>query len=419
MGIFLRATDFQKLLSQCEVQPVVINDLANVTEENRRFIDSLISVRYDNTDLFSNEPMCECTSVKGGYNLNVICPNCRTPVREPFDQQLKPLVWMRSPTSVEPLINPLIWTMLTNKFVKGQFRLIEWICNTDYQPAAHRPNEVNELIALGIQRGYNNFVKNFDKYIDMLFSLNHFKPKKGQRNELLLMLKKYRHCIFSSHLPLPNKSLMIVENTSVGIYIDPIIVGAMDAIRTISSIDSPLSNLTVREKENRTAKTINAYSLFYYELYHSVLAGKSGHLRKHIFGGRNHFSSRAVISSNTRAHKYDELELGWGQGVTMLKMHITNKLLKLNYTPNQCAALLQEYTTKYNPLLDKIMQELIDESPDKGIYCMFIRNPSLTRSSAQRFKVTKVKPDPDDPTIGLPILSVCGFNASATISNKR
>jgi hypothetical protein len=411
LGIFLRLVNFTKLLAECEVQPIIVNDLSNATEDNRRFIDGLVSVRYDNTDLFSNEPMCECSTVKGGYNLGVICSNCRTPVREPFDQQLKPLIWMRSPLGVEPLINPMIWTMLNEKFVKGQFRLIEWICNTDYQPAAHRPNEVNELIALGVERGYNNFVKNFDKIIEILFSLKHFKPKKNEKNELLELLRMQRDCIFSNYLPLPNKSLMIVENTSVGIYIDPIIIGALDAIRTISSIDAPLANLTLRQKENRTAKTLSMLAKFYHEIYHSVFAGKVGLFRKHVFGGREHFTCRAVISSTTKAHVYDELHIGWGQGVTMLSIHLTNKLLKLRYTPNQCAALLQEYTTKYSPLLDRLMQELIDESPDKGLYCIFGRNPSLARSSAQRFKITKVKPDPDDPTIGLPILSVAGFNA--------
>jgi hypothetical protein len=40
-----------------------------------------------------------------------------------------------------------------------------------------------------------------------------------------------------------------------------------------------------------------------------------------------------------------------------------------------------------------------------------IQRPSLTRASAQRMLATKVKKDPDDPTTGISILSVQGFNA--------
>jgi len=40
-----------------------------------------------------------------------------------------------------------------------------------------------------------------------------------------------------------------------------------------------------------------------------------------------------------------------------------------------------------------------------------IQRPSLTRASAQRMLVTKIKRNPEDPTIGLPILSTVGFNA--------
>lgn len=412
MGVYLGLVNFTKLISSSEVQPIVVNDLANATEEDKRFLDNLISVRYDNTDLFSNEPSCECGTFKGGYNLNVVCPNCMKPVRELFDQLLKPLVWMRSPAGVEPLINPMIWTMLTQKFTKGTFGLIEWLCNTDYQPNVNRPPEVDEMLELGVQRGYNNFVRNFDTYLDILFSLKHFRMKKGQTDELRTLLNMYRDCVFSQYLPLPNKSLMIIENTQVGVFVDPIIVGAIDAIRTISSIDAPLANFTLRQKENRTAKTLAMLADFYFRVYHEILASKNGIFRKHVFGTRNHFSARAVISSNTKAHKYDELEIAWGQGVTLLKMHLTNKMLKRGYTPNQCTAILQEYTVKYHPLLDELFHELIAESPNgRGLVCTFGRNPSLTRASAQKMYITKVKTDPNDPTITLSILAVKGFNA--------
>ena len=131
-----------------------------------------------------------------------------------------------------------------------------------------------------------------------------------------------------------------------------------------------------------------------------------------MFGTRVHFSSRAVISSNTGVHKYDELWIGWGHGVTMLGLHLTNKLMRQHgMSPNQAEALLKEYTAKYHPLLDQLFQELINESRDKGLWCIFERNPSLSRASTQRMKITRIKTDPNDPTITLSILAVKGFNA--------
>lgn len=376
MGVALNVVNFTRLFDTSTIKPIIINDQSTATEPEREKINLLISTKYEDTDLFSNEPTCDCGALKGGYNLGVLCLNCNTEVSEIFDKQLMSRVWMRSPIGVAPLINPNIWIMLTKKFVKSGFNLVEWMCNTNYQPAVNRPAEVDELKEMGVERGYNNFVTNFDHYINCLFSLKHYKEKAGTIDPLRQLLNMYRDCIFSNHLPLINKSLLVIEDTKVGVYVDPIIIGAIDAIRTISSIDSPLSNFTVREKENRTIKTIGMLSVFYYETYHEIIAGKGGLARKHIFGARNHWSTRAVISSNTKAHKYDELEIGWGHGCTMFKMHIVNKLFKLGYTPNTATELIQAATTMYHPLIDKIFKELIAESPNGGPACSFGRNPS-------------------------------------------
>jgi hypothetical protein len=305
--------------------------------------------------------------------------------------------------------------MLSKKFSKSSFNFIEWICNTDYHPTSNRPVELGELSFLGIERGYNNFVKNFDAYIKILAGLKRFRMKKGEDDQLLQLLTEQRDCIFSQYLPLPNKTLMVVEDTKVGQFVDPLVTGAVDAIRTISSIDSPLANFTLRQKENRTAKTISMLAAFYYNAYSEIFSQKNGLFRKHIFGTRNHFSARAVITSNTKAHRYDELHIAWGHGVTMMRMHLTNKLMRRGYTPNQVSSLLQEHTVKYSPLLDELFHELIDESPQKGLACIFSRNPSLARGSTQRMFITKVKTDVEDPTITLSILSVKMFNASEQI----
>lgn len=400
MGISLKLENHNVAFLQSPVQPIILNDLASTTEEEKNFVDRVTSTRYE-TDLLSNEPVCECGELKGGYNIGVICTNCNTPVRDVFEQQLIPLVWIRSPRGVANLINPMVLAMLSQKFTKTGFNIIEWLCNTNYQPPINRPAEIDELLMLGIERGYNNFVNNFFPIVEMLFNMKSFKAKKAELDQLWLLLEQQKDCIFSEHLPLPNKSLLVVENTQVGIYVDPIIVGAVDAIRTMCSIDNPQSNFSVRQKENRTAKTLFTLVNFYLSTFHDILASKNGIFRKHIYGTRNNYSVRAVISSNTKAHAYDEIHIPWSAGVTMMKTHLMNKLMKMGYSPNEGTNLLQAATYKYNPLVDKLFHELLDESKDESLYIIFNRNPSLTRASCQRMRITKFKTDPDDPTISL------------------
>lgn len=373
MGISLRLENFTNLIAESQSDPIILNDLSRVTEEDRERIDNLTTTVYTQTDVFSNQPSCECGKTMGGYNVGVICPSCRTAVAEKFSQDLAPRVWIRSPRDVAPLINPMVWTMLTKKFTKSGFSLVEWLCNRDYQPNGNRPNqEIEELMAMGAQRGYNNFVNNFDEYFEMLCNVKHF-AKKGD-DDLRELIQTQRDCVFSQYIPLPNKALLIQEDTNVGSYLDPMVLGIIDAIRTITSIDTPTVSYTQRQREDRTIKTIIKLSEYYYDVYHSMLAGKPGIVRKHIFGTRCHFSVRAVISSNTRPHRYNELHIAWGQGITLFNLHLKNKLLKMGYTPNQATSLLQEYTVKYHPMLDQLMQELINETPNKGFACIFVNH---------------------------------------------
>lgn len=415
MSISLELVNLNQLFTSSPIEPVILNDMSSVTVEDREKIDELTTSSYHQTDVFSNRPSCSCGNTVDGYRLGVICKVCRTPVQEMFDQELIPKVWIRAPQHVSSLINPMIWTMLSDKFTKSGFNLIEWLCNTDYQPTCNRPSdEIEELLTQGVERGYNNFVMNFNKYFDILSNLKHFAKKRD--DSLKQLIEEERDSVFCQYLPLPNKAMMIQEHSKVGSYIDPMVLQIIAAIKTIRSIDTPMAMYTQRQRENRTVKTIIKLAAFYYECYHLLLAKKQGLIRKHIFGTRCHFSTRAVISSTTTAHRYDELEISWGQGATMLKLHLMNKLLRRGYTPNEATSLLQEYTVKYHPLLDEMFQEIINESRDNGLYCIFVRNPSLSRSSTQRMKIVKIKTDPNDITVSLSILAVVGFNADKSLT---
>lgn len=410
MGVYLEHVNFDQEFSKLTFNPVIINDCPTVTQQQKEYIDTLIYKRFE-SDLLSNEPQCECGELSGRYKLGAVCRNCGTPVEDIMEQELHPLVWIRSPHGVQKLINPIILTKLLNYFNKSNFSLIEWLINTDYVSSGQKPLYLDSLISMGVRRGYNNFITHIEDYMNAIFNLSLFKPKKGEHAPLYhLVMKALREgTLLSHHVPLINRSLLVIEETTVGKWVDPIVMGAIDAIRTVTSIDDPILDYTIRQKENRIAKSLIALSNYYYDTLDKVLSGKPGMFRKHVFGTRNNFSMRNVITSLTKAHRYDELHVPWGSAVTTFRLHLMNKLLKRGFIVNQAVALLNECVYRYDPLIGELFDELFAESRDGGFFCVFQRNPSLSRASAQRMLITKVKRDPNDPTTGLPILSTRGW----------
>lgn len=373
MPVFQELVNFDQLIHQLKEAPIFINDIANESEEDKESIKSLITTRYS-SDMISLLPSCNCGHTKGEFSIGVVCPECNTIVKSSIENDIEPIVWFRKPNGVSKLISPMILMMLKQRFKKSGFNVIQWLIDTTYRTNVKQPKVIDKIMATGIQRGYNNFVDNFDIIMSILFSIKEFPKPKNQTDYLEKLLKEKRDCVFCDYIPLPNKSLLVIEKTNVGIYVDTIIVEAVDAIKMLVSIDNSFYDQSQRVKENRTAKALCKLTDFYEKFNKSIIAGKTGLLRKHCLGSRTNFSFRAVISSITDKHNYDELYVPWGIGVTAFRYHLVNKLLKLGMDLNSSIGLLLSHVETYHPLLDKLLQELIDESPTKGIYCIGQRN---------------------------------------------
>jgi len=411
LGVHTRLVDFDQRFATLRNIPLIVNVVDDTTEEDKERINDQIRTKYTE-DLLSNLPSCECGEIVGQFNIGVHCPTCHSKVVSPIEQNLEPILWMKAPIGVKALINPTFWTMLTEKFTRSSFSICRWLLDRDYRPAIKIPPIMEDVEALNLPRGINNFYDNFDMIMEALFSLKGFRPKKGTLDPLQVVIQDYRHCLFSQYLPIPNKSLLVIEETHVGTYVDPIVVGAVDAIRTMLGIDSDTADLSVQQKENRTIKSIEQFCEFYDGIYRDTLAQKVGIFRKHIYGTRSHFSFRAVITSLTDQHRYDELHIPWGIGISLMRLHLINKLVrKHNMTPNGAMGHLNSHAQTFCPIIDGLFKELISESPYGGIPVVFQRNPSLERGSAQSLIITKVKPETEIPTVSLSILIVKGYNA--------
>ena len=450
MGVSLRLLNFDDMFHRHSSRvPIIINDFSETSEEDKEALNLMIYTKYS-TDLLSNLPSCKCGEVVGQHNARdgdrpgVICSNCHVECTAPLEQKLEAVVWMKAPEGVRALMNPIVWTMLCGRLTRSGFEVSRWLTDTTYKPTVKFPAVMEQVQELNIPRGYNHFIDHFEEITDALFDLKGFKTpgakmitgnfferiyektrgkigkildklfgtkSKREMDPLHLLLKEQRDCIFSQYAPIPNRALLVIEETNVGTYVDPIVTGAVDAIRTIVGIDSPLSSHSVRTKENRTVKALAQMAAFHDELARTTLAKKEGIFRKHVFGTRSHFSFRGVISSLTDKHDYDEIHIPWGIGVSLLNLHLTGKLLRRGFTPNEAKAFLYEHAQKYHPLLDELFKLLISECPYKGLPVVFQRNPSLERGSAQAMFITTVKSDVEVPTVSLSILSVVGYNA--------
>lgn len=416
MPVYQELINFNEMFSKLSQPPIIVNDLKNDTEDRREQIRDIVLSRFS-TDMVSLIPTCQCGSKKGFYTSfsekDRFCTKCRTHVKSAIEDDIEPVVWFRKPNDAPPIISPLIWIMLKNRFSKARFNVIQWLCDTSYQPKGSQPKLIGKLVEAGIQRGYQNFYNNFDMIIEYLFSLKDFKLHKRNRVDYLyLLLKQERQNIFSEYIPFPNKTLLIIEKTNVGIYIDPIVVDAMNAIEMLISLDQDYHEQKVRIKLNRMIKAIDALCLYYEAYFKNNLSVKTGMFRRHIYGSRANFSFRAVVTSITEPHQYDEVWVPWGIALTAFRPHLVSKMSSLGMDNNSIIGMLYGHINTYNPMLHAFMNELITESPDgAGPVIALQRNPSLERGSMQRVFITRFKEDVTDLTISLGILIVKGFNA--------
>lgn len=410
---------YQHLLNLDEVficlkeKPTIINYLSTDSEEDKHKVNTSLMSCYT-SDMLSILPGCSCRMTKGESMVGQICPHCNTPVRTVIGEDVEPLNWIEAPEGPEgrlAFINPIVFTILKNRFKKSGFCVISWLCDRRYDPQVKTPPVIAKLVEDKIPRGYGNFIKEFFRIIHYLTELKDFRVKKGQKDGVLKLLNAFPDRIFSRYIPIPNRSLMIVEKTNVGTYVDPSLIKAKDAINMMIGVDAPDSLFTPKDKERRAFRCLDGLCQFYAKYTDDSIRGKPGIIRKHLFGSRTHFSFRAVMTSITGKHWYDEIWAPWIVGLTTFRPHVINKLInEHHYRLNDAIDLITRSVYKYHPLLDQILQQLINESPEKGIVVLMGRNPSLHAGSLQRLRITRFKSDPLDLSASASILIVKAFN---------
>lgn len=408
-GLHLKFVDYQEIYNKIR-KPIVVNDLNVDTEAERDVLAKIIRTSYDG-DVISSLPSCQCGETTGGDKRNTICEECGTPVVTAVDRPITNDVWVRSPKGVRGMMRPVMWSILTDYFKLSKLCILSYIANRNEPVLPIQRGVVDRLNALGIKRGYNYFVDNFDWIIRTLIDnkLIRSSVNADMKRSLITLIEENRDRIFTDKIPLPNKMAFITEVTALGTYVDPGMKPLLDAVQSIVSIDENTARQVLME--NRTAKAVSQFATFYKSFIENQLSPKEGYFRKHIFGSLSAFSGRSVITSNTSRHEEDDLITPWGYTISLLKIDICNKLDRRGYSPREQTNIIIESMNTYSPLIHDIINELIDESPHKGIPVLFLRNPSLHRGSIQCLYITEVKTDPKIRTTSLSINVLGAYNA--------
>ena len=458
MGTHLEMQNYDELFSQITSDPIIVNKVLDTLETEKSTFDENFFVTYNDTDLLDTIPKCSCGHTIGQHHIDrkgkgTICRKCKQMVQPMLDKPLEPIIWVEAPMGVDALINPQAWRLLSDFFSLSnnsnqKFNIIKYLTNSDYRPnRQHHGRWMDELENRKIERGLNFFYHNFDWIIGQLCEFPQFsstRDKKEKLREMQIFIAMYRDRIFSQHVPIHNKTILVIENTKFGTYMDTTLKTIIDAVRNISGIDSEIKDFTVQQKENRASKLSEALSEFGRDYEKNFIAGKPGLVRKHVYATRCWFSFRAVINSLTEPHHHDEIHLPWALAVTTFRLHLMGKLYRRGYGHNDAAYFLNAHTHVHHPLLEELFDELLDESPyelsptieasiqdgkmvpreipkghndinlyppKRGIPCIFGRNPSMYRTSIQRMFITKIKTNPKIMSISYPIISVAGPNA--------
>lgn len=417
---------------------IIVNNLNTFDQEQRNSIFSQFVKEYG--EVLRTLPSCQCGGLVGYPNLGIKHEICGTYVTE-VDKNVNK-IWLKKPNGISKmlLLEPLMKMVKT--FSKSGFSYIEYIANPNYRSAAQKKQQfIQSILNVGInQRGWNFFVNNLEEIILRLFSVSGFSPTVGSKfRHLYVYLVKYgllpdlngnyqENKIFTDWLPYPGESIVFLEDTPLGAFCDPNINLIVDSLLDVCGIDLEIS------LDRKESKLADAYfkSVKYHTAYvANHLNGKPRLFRSGVYGFRNPFSGRGVISSINEPHRYDEVHLPWGIGLVMLEAHVSNKLLRRGYTPKKIKEIIYSNikdvrTPDEKLLLEEIITEILTEATleddwkaiipeldfkSHGIHILIGRNPSLLKGSIILSRVPKIKFDVHDYCIDISTFIAPSLNA--------
>lgn len=420
--------DFDEMFASLKTPPLIANDFDIRSKEGKERFQSMLMTEYEG-DFTSLVPRCRCNYLKSGKDYGLTCERCGTKCLDDVEREIESTMWLRPPTGVKKFVHPAVWRILSRWLNVKNVSILHYMCDPLLKVPEHIA-WVEKYTASGLPRGMNAFYENFDEMIDFAIRIVPNRTR-AQRTEMMQFVKYSRDRIFCDYLPIPNQVAFIVEKNDYGRFADiDGMTEALNAILDVVSVEDRRGDGLVAKKhslsrkEQVTARALNDLTSYYRYFVAEICGEKEGVWRQQIFGTMMHFTARGVITSISEPHHYQECHLPWSMSVQLFRAHLLGKLLNGSSTRrqmsyNQAHRLLTHAVSNYVPLIDELFQELIRESPHRGIAITLQRNPSLMRGSAQLLYVTKVMTEVACNTIRLSVLILTQFNADLTKISSR
>lgn len=408
----LKIFDLDKKFDELPFVPFIGNKFNLDSEEDKDKFNELVYTHYDGESL-KLTPSCECGRIKAEYRIGEVCDHCGTVCSSKYSGAPESLIWVVVPDGVKCFIKPVVWIMLSTAYREQGVDVIRWLCDPYYRVNKRLPDSINNMIKKGHERSYNYFIKNFFQIIDDLTIRPSGRLLK-KHIQIYDLIQQNRESIFCKALPIPSKTVLVLEKNRNDRYFDKNLYPAIDAVLLAAELGAMDSDVPMRKKELKVVNIIAKLGEFFTNFNAKILTGKYGGFRKHYFAGRLHFSARQVITSQHEPHHADELTIPWTAAVKLFTEHLRSKLLKApySYSVNKITDMLRFATTNYCPVIEELLtQVIVKDTPYKGFPCLFSRPPILTRGSIQFFYITEFIRDPSVNTIKISPLVLVMPNA--------
>lgn len=358
----------------------------------------LFGTSYEDEQGFMERYRCECGEFKGLNFRGEICPYCNTPVEEK-GLNVNMTGWI--PLRGYKIINPAFYRILQS--VIGEQPFTDMIVSkkkvdkdgnitflTDEDSDIVKPT--SNYMGIGLQEFYK-------RYDDILAE---YRIKKKTKTETIDMLLNEKGSVFTSYVPVYTTMLRPQSITSESFYhtgidkeINPIINHA-NSLENCNEIESDLILNNIQSRVNKM-----------WELNFDMLDGKQGIIREQLMGGSINYSSRSVIVPDITL-KTDEVDIPYASAYKLFKLQIIHYLMKLKHISMAEAASIWEDAHNYNEEIHEIMSFILEKKKPR---LLINRNPTINYYSLVLMKIRRVKKDPDDYTMSIPLSILPGLNA--------
>lgn len=438
-GIYWEVEDFDRMFINSSSK-VILNDMPYQSSEDQKAIQKKV-FKITSGNSLESYPSCECGHTKYVENLTAYtgknCPKCALPVVYQHEKELEPVLWLGVPDGVDAFISPVFWYQIesatrskTHKVTHNSFSPLRWFTNPyyrNYSGGRKLVDYLEQLLEDGeIVRDYNWTIRNFDKVLDIIGDClaTHAPGKVAEFLKVKMVIQMYKDKVFTKYLPLPNSLCVVFEQqdfsyrrmTGSASLLMPAINHLLGLKRTPPDSGVTPEPLT-KAQQKKVCKEVATFSVDYQVYWDYVIreeiGRKPGIARKDTFGVRPPFTYRAVITSITGPHDYDELHLPWSVACELFRPFIHEELLNEGMGPVQIESFINRHMRIYHERLELLFNKVIGEWRSlgfKGWPSSLIRNPSLYVASNQTQFITKVKTDPKDKTLSLSWICCYGYN---------